>query len=64
MVERLKDLHSVLEEEGTKKYLIPMIEGTVNDKKWRTEGKNRIGNMVVPNENYGDFEDFLTRVLD
>lgn len=36
----------------------------VNDRKWRTEGKNRIGNMVVPNDSYCAFEDWLGSLLD
>ena len=30
----------------------------------RAKGLNRIGNMVVPNDNYCDFEDWLTPILD
>lgn len=41
-----------------------VMDYLVNDRKWRTEGKNRIGNMVVPNKSYEDFEDMLTPVLD
>lgn len=30
----------------------------------RTQGMNRIGNLIVPNENYCKFEDWLTPILD
>jgi len=30
----------------------------------RSRGMNRIGNVIVPNENYFEFEEWLTRVLD
>jgi deoxyhypusine synthase len=41
-----------------------VMDYLVNDRKWRTEGKNRIGNMVVPNDSYTMFEDMLTPILD
>ena len=33
-------------------------------KEMRAKGLNRIGNMVVPNDNYCDFEDWLSPILD
>ena len=36
----------------------------MNDKKLREEGINRIGNMIVPNENYCKFEDWIMPQLD
>ena len=41
-----------------------MGEFVVNDRQWRKEGLNRIGNMVAPNDNYCDFEDFIMPLLD
>ena len=37
---------------------------TIPGKEMRAKGLNRIGNMVVPNDNYCDFEDWLTPILD
>jgi deoxyhypusine synthase len=37
---------------------------TVNDRQWRLEGKNRIGNMVVPNDNYVVFEEWFSKQYD
>lgn len=41
-----------------------VMDYLVNDRKWRTEGKNRIGNMVVPNDSYCSFEDWLGDLID
>jgi deoxyhypusine synthase len=37
---------------------------TTPGKEMRAKGLNRIGNMVVPNDNYCDFEDFFTPILE
>jgi deoxyhypusine synthase len=37
---------------------------TVNDRQHRLEGKNRTGNMVVPNENYTHFEEWFSEHYD
>lgn len=37
------------------------FEYTVNDRQWRLEGKNRIGNMVMPNDNYCEFEEWFSQ---
>ena len=34
-----------------------------NDKKLRTQSMNRIGNMLIPNENYEGFEDFFVPLI-
>ena len=41
-----------------------VMDYLVNDRKWRTEGKNRIGNMVVSNDAYDYFEEFFLTVLE
>lgn len=41
-----------------------VMEYQVDDRKWRTQGKNRIGNMCVPTLSYQAFEDFMSPVLD
>lgn len=40
-----------------------VIDYVVDDRKMRTEGKNRIGNMVVSNQSYVQFEAWLTPLL-
>ena len=35
----------------------------VNDREWRQKGLNRIGNMIAPNDNYCDFEEFIIPLL-
>lgn len=35
VVQKLKDLSEVLGEENTEKYLLPMVENCIADKKWR-----------------------------
>lgn len=35
IAQRLKDLSEVLGEENTEKYLLPIIETSLTDKKWR-----------------------------
>ena len=44
-------------------YKTYIMDYLVNDKKWRTEGKNRIGNMVVPNDNYSAFDKMFEEML-
>lgn len=39
-------------------------EYTVNDRQWRVEGKNRIGNMIMPNDNYVEFEEWFSKNYD
>jgi deoxyhypusine synthase len=39
-------------------------EYTVNDRQWRMEGKNRIGNMIMPNDNYVEFEEWFSKCYD
>ena len=54
----------MLEEEGTKKYLIPMIEGTLNDKKWRFKlalAENITG--LFKELGYENYKDFINKVL-
>lgn len=36
----------------------------MDDKKLREDGINRIGNMLVPNDNYCNFEDWINPILD
>ena len=36
----------------------------VDDRAWRKKGLNRIGNMIAPNNNYCNFEDFILPLLD
>jgi len=33
-------------------------------KEMRLKGQNRLGNLIVPNKNYCDFEDFMNPILD
>lgn len=35
IAQRIKDLNEVLGEENTEKYVLPMIESSLTDKKWR-----------------------------
>lgn len=35
IVQNIPDLHAVIGKENTLKYLIPMLETVLNDKKWR-----------------------------
>lgn len=53
-------------EEDIIKCLAPtyMGEFSLPGKKLRDEGMNRIGNMIIPNENYCKFEDFMNPILD
>jgi len=37
---------------------------TMNDKQLRAEGVNRIGNMLIPNDNYCNFEDWIMPIFD
>lgn len=37
---------------------------TANGARLREEGMNRIGNLIVPNANYGKFEDWVVPILD
>ena len=41
-----------------------VVEYQVNDRRWRVQGKNRIGNMVVPVTSYEAFDDYLDPLLD
>lgn len=41
-----------------------VIDYQVNDRRWRVQGKNRIGNMVVPVTSYEAFDDYLDPLLD
>lgn len=41
-----------------------VIDYVVDDKAMRLEGKNRIGNMLVPNDTYVVFENWLTPILE
>jgi deoxyhypusine synthase len=53
-------------EEDLIKCLAPTYLGsfTTPGAQLREGGLNRIGNLVVPNDNYCDFEDWLTPILD
>ena len=53
-------------EEDLIKCLAPTYLGSFNMKgaELREGGLNRIGNLVVPNDNYCAFEDWLTPILD
>lgn len=53
-------------EEDIMKCLAPSYLGDfrLKDKELRTKGLNRIGNLIVPNENYCKFEDWCLPVLD
>lgn len=44
--------------------LPPNPAGAVDDVELRTKGRNRIGNLIVPNANYCAFEDWLMPILD
>jgi hypothetical protein len=35
VIQNVADLHAVIGKENTLKYLIPMLETVLNDKKWR-----------------------------
>eukprot|EP01083_Nonionella_stella_P125895 380852_1 len=52
-------------EEDIMKCYNPHFMGKFNlrGKDLRLKGQNRIGNLIVPNKNYCDFEDFLTPIL-
>lgn len=57
-------MHKLLEEEGTKKYLVPMIEGCLNDKKWRfklTLAENITG--LFRELGYENYKDFIMKIL-
>jgi deoxyhypusine synthase len=41
-----------------------VMEYQVDDNKWRTEGKNRIGNMLVTITSYEAFDEYLEPVLE
>mmetsp|Transcript_27004 Transcript_27004/g.23889 ORF Transcript_27004/g.23889 Transcript_27004/m.23889 type:complete len:127 (-) Transcript_27004:607-987(-) len=53
-------------EEDFIKCLAPTYMGDfhVDDKSYRKNGLNRIGNMVVPNDNYCKFEDWIMPIFD
>lgn len=53
-------------EEDIIKCLAPTYLGSFSlpGKELREAGLNRIGNLVVPNDNYCAFEDWLTPILD
>ncbi|XP_071821346.1 deoxyhypusine synthase-like isoform X1 [Apostichopus japonicus] len=53
-------------EEDIMKCLAPSYLGDfrLKDKELRTKGLNRIGNLIVPNENYCKFEDWCLPILD
>ncbi|CAF0773363.1 unnamed protein product [Adineta steineri] len=53
-------------EEDFIKCLAPTYVGefTLNGQQLRANGINRIGNLLVPNDNYCKFEDWLTPILD
>lgn len=53
-------------EEDIMKCLAPCYLGDfrLKDKELRTKGLNRIGNLIVPNENYCKFEDWCLPILD
>jgi len=40
-----------------------MGDFSVDDRKWRKIGLNRIGNMIAPNDNYCDFEGFILPIF-
>lgn len=41
-----------------------LADWNLNGAELRQKGMNRIGNLVVPNDNYCKFEDWLTPILD
>jgi deoxyhypusine synthase len=41
-----------------------LADWNLNGAELRRKGMNRIGNLVVPNDNYCKFEDWLTPILD
>lgn len=53
-------------EEDLIKCLAPTYVGNfhVDDRKLRDEGINRAGNLLIPNENYCLFENWVTPILD
>lgn len=53
-------------EEDLIKCLAPTYIGSfyLPGKELRLKGQNRIGNMLVPNNNYCAFEEFMTPILD
>lgn len=53
-------------EEDLIKCLAPTYVGSfhVDDRKLRDEGINRAGNLLIPNENYCLFENWVTPILD
>ena len=53
-------------EEDFIKCLAPTLSGDFNlsGSQLRTEGINRIGNLLVPNDNYCKFEDWITPIFD
>ena len=53
-------------EEDLIKCLAPTYIGSfyLSGKELRLKGQNRIGNMLVPNNNYCAFEEFMTPILD
>lgn len=53
-------------EEDIIKCLAPTFVGSfhVDDRKLRDEGINRAGNLLIPNENYCLFENWVTPILD
>lgn len=53
-------------EEDLIKCLAPTYLGSfaISDEYLRTNGINRIGNLLVPNDNYCRFEDWLMPILD
>ena len=64
VIERVKLLHEVLGEENTKKYLIPMLEGCFNDKKWRFRlsiAEKSLG--LFESLNYDDYKEFIDKLL-
>jgi hypothetical protein len=57
-------LHGVLEEEGTQKHLVPMIEGCLNDKKWRFKLALAQSISALFRElGYENYKDFINKIL-
>ena len=52
-------------EEDAMKSMMPMFTGDFrrDDKKLRVQEINRIGNLIIPNENYCQFEDFFVPIV-
>ena len=46
--------------------MAPTISGdfTLSGSQLRTDGINRIGNLLIPNDNYCKFEDWIMPILD